>query len=61
MGETHFDIAKDILTYPDYLGVYEAFDVVTSNALQHALSERSHKYDERLVVQLMAAYNRLKE
>lgn len=44
-----------------YSGVYEPFDILTSDALQHAMSEHGYKYDERLVVALMAAYNRLKE
>ena len=48
--------AKKLTVCP---GVYEPFNVVTSNALQHALSELGHTYDERLVVQIMASYNRL--
>lgn len=42
-------------------GVYEPFDVVTSHALEHTLADHSIPFDERLIVQLMAAYNRLKE
>ena len=42
-------------------GIYEPFDVVTSHALEHTLAEHSIPFDERLLVQLMAAYNRLKE
>ncbi|KIP01123.1 hypothetical protein PHLGIDRAFT_20708 [Phlebiopsis gigantea 11061_1 CR5-6] len=42
------------------MGVYEPFDVVTSNALQHALSEHGHPHDEQLTAQIMASYNHLK-
>lgn len=42
-------------------GIYEPFDVVTSRALEHALAEHGLQYDERKIVQIMAAYNRLHE
>lgn len=43
------------------MGIYEPFDVVTSHALEHALSEHGIQCDERKLVQIMAAYNRLHE
>lgn len=44
-----------------YPGIYEPFDVVTSRAVEHALAEHGLKYDERKIVEIMAAYNRLHE
>ncbi|EKM53331.1 uncharacterized protein PHACADRAFT_259620 [Phanerochaete carnosa HHB-10118-sp] len=43
------------------MGIYEPFDVVTSRAIEHALAEHGIKFDERKIVQIMAAYNRLQE
>lgn len=41
------------------LGVYEPFNVVTKNALLHALAEQRIKASDEQVENLMLAYNTL--
>ncbi len=59
MSAPFVDVSSSLQGFTFLLGVYEPFNVVTKNALLHALAEQRIEASDEQVENLMRAYNTL--